>query len=277
MPNSNPLSQALNKAIGKMLKPLVKLLMHKGITYIGLQELLKETYVEVADLNASFQLNNKRQTDSRISLLTGVHRKEVKRIREAINTTKTEKEIKASISAQMMAKWLGHPNFIDEQGEPKALHKQHDTALSFSDLVFSVSKDKHPRSILDDWLQQGFITIDKEQLIWLNKEGYAAPEDMEEKLFFAGKNIEQHLTTVTHNLTSNNTPLFDRAVYYHQLSENSALEIETLSKALLLETLKTVNKKAAQLQQQDADQAELTQHSIHIGAYFAKDDKQGDK
>ena len=58
MPNSNPLSQALNKAIGKMLKPLVKLLMHKGITYIGLQELLKETYVEVADQNASFQLNN---------------------------------------------------------------------------------------------------------------------------------------------------------------------------------------------------------------------------
>jgi len=42
MPNSNPLSQALNKAIGKMLKPLVRLLMHKGITYIGLQELLKE-------------------------------------------------------------------------------------------------------------------------------------------------------------------------------------------------------------------------------------------
>jgi hypothetical protein len=203
-------------------------------------------------------------------LLTGVHRKEVKRIREKLGHPFSEKEIKASISAQIMAKWLGHPDYADQHGEPRPLSRNHGQALSFEGLVFSVSRDKHPRSILDDWLRQGLVEIGDDQLIYLKQKGYTASDDIEEKLFFAGKNISEHLETVTHNLTSPEQPRFDRSVYYHHLSEESVKELDALARDELLKALNRVNQKAAQLQQLDGALEVKPLYSVHIGGYFAK-------
>lgn len=263
------LSKALNKTIGRLLRPLVKLLLQQGITYTGVIPLLKETFVEVAAEEQAFQLDNKRQTDSRVSLLTGVHRKEVKRIREKLGQPLSEKEIKASISAQIMARWLGHPDYTDKSGAPKPLYRSHDQKLSFEDLVFGISRDKHPRSILDDWLGQGLVEIDDDQLIHLKQQGYTASGDFEEKLFFAGKNISEHLETVTHNLALHEPPRFDRSVYYHHLSESSVNEIDVLARDELLKALNRINQKAAQLQQKDRELEQRPNHSVHIGGYFS--------
>ena len=84
----------LLQTLTTIFKPLVRLLIHQNITYVGLQNLLKNIYVKVAD--ESFNLKGKRQTDSRISLLTGVHRADVKRIRSEKSIPASEKEIKAS-------------------------------------------------------------------------------------------------------------------------------------------------------------------------------------
>ena len=272
MSDSNHLSSLLSKIIGKMLKPLVKLLMLNNITYTGLLSLLKQTFVKVAVEESAFHLDNKKQTDSRISLLTGVHRKEVKRIRESINNSQSESELTAGLSAQMMSRWLGHQSYLDAQGKPLPLHKQHDTERSFEQLVFDISRDKHPRSILDDWLKQSLVRIDDDNMIHLLQNGYTAQDNLEEKLFFAGKNISQHLDTVTNNLTPNSTPLFDRAVYFHHLSSESATQIEHLAQQEMLKVLTLVNKEAAALQAQDAlikdSKNSKNKHSIHLGAYF---------
>ncbi len=258
--------KALAKAIKTMLKPLVKLLISQGITYIGLLEMLKRTYVEVAE--ESFVLENKRQTDSRISLLTGVHRKEVKRIRSELDIPMSEQEIKASKSAQMMALWTGHQAFLDENGNPQPLYRNAtDGAPSFEELVHSVSKDKHPRSVLDEWLHQGVVIIDGEGKICLNEKGYVPAEDFEEKLFFAGKNIGDHLAVVAHNLNGGQPPLFDRAVYYQGLTQDSVQQLETLSKEKMMQVLTEVNQTASQLQENDKNHPEANA-SMHLGAYF---------
>ena len=263
-------SAALAKAIRQMLRPLVKLLMHKGITYMGMVEVLKETYVEVAEQDKSLHLKNKRQTDSRISLLTGVHRGEVKRIRESFDDQATEKEIRASISAQIMARWMGHSEYCDQDGKPIALQKTSDEGKSFESLVFEISRDKHPRSILDDWQEQGLVEIDGQNQIHLKQDGYTASEDIEEKLFFAGKNIAEHLNTVSHNLTWLDDPRFDRALYYHHLSEQSVREIETIAQDELLKALKKINQITSEKQQQDDKITPRPDQSIHIGAYLSK-------
>lgn len=277
MSDSNHLSSLLSKIIGKMLKPLVKLLMLNNITYTGLLSLLKQTFVKVAAEEQIFHLDNKKQTDSRISLLTGVHRKEVKRIRENMHDSLSESELTAGLSAQMMSRWLGHQSYLDTKGKPLPLHKQHDSERSFEQLVFDISKDKHPRSILDDWLKQNLVRIDDENMIHLLQNGYIAQDNFEEKLFFAGKNISQHLDAVTNNLTPNSNPRFDRAVYYHNLSPDSATKIEQLAQHEMLKVLTLINKKAADLQSQDALNTDTKNiHSIHLGAYFNGSQKKGD-
>ena len=65
----------------RTLWPLVKLLLHRGIGYPLLAEALKSVFVGVAE--SEFPLAGKAETDSRISLLTGIHRRDVKRLRLA--------------------------------------------------------------------------------------------------------------------------------------------------------------------------------------------------
>ena len=67
--------------LARLLRPLVRLLIRSGITFPVATELLRELYVNVAEND--FGLPDKEQTDSRVSLLTGIHRKEVRRLRGA--------------------------------------------------------------------------------------------------------------------------------------------------------------------------------------------------
>lgn len=266
---TNPKEKILAKAISKMLKPLVRLLIHQNITYVGLQNLLKRTYVEVAE--ESCAIDGKRLTDSRISLITGIHRGDVKRIRTENMNQPTEKELKASLSSQLMSIWAGHQAYLSDGGEPIELFRyKSDGSPSFEELVLSVSKDKHPRSILDEWLTQNLVEIveiKQIEKIKLNHVSYVPEEDFEEKLFFAGKNVGCHLTTVAHNLENQSPPMFDRAVYYTDLSDESIKEIESLCNHRLMELLTEVNQLANQLQEKDKEHPE-NDHEMHLGGYF---------
>ncbi|WP_019557827.1 DUF6502 family protein [Thiomicrorhabdus arctica] len=269
MNNSPSKEIVFAKALSKILKPLVRLLIRQNITYTGLLNLVKSIYIEVAE--ESFQISGKRLTDSRVSLLTGVSRGDVKRIRNEHLTQPTEKEIKASLSAQMMSVWAGHQAYLNASGEPIPLYRNAlDGSPSFEELVFSISKDKHPRSILDEWLDQGLIKIEEKQnkeFVILLEKGYIPKEDFEEKFFFAGKNIGDHLSIVTHNLENKTPPMFDRAVYYNQLTEASIKTIEETSKVKLMITLSEINQLANELQTKDK-QSNNAVHSMHVGAYF---------
>ena len=259
----------LAKALTQMLKPLVRLLIHQNITYTGFLNLLKKTYVEVAE--ETCEIKGKRLTDSRISLITGVHRGDVKRIRNEGLTQPSEKEIKAGLSAQVMSIWAGNQAYVDENGEPKTLYRYaNDGSPSFEELVLSVSKDKHPRCFLDDWMNQGLVELfetDHKEQISLTEKGYIPEEDFEEKLFFAGKNIGDHLSVVAHNLENKTPSMFDRAVYYHQLTETSVQTIEDVSRAKMMDALTDINQLASRLQTQDAEASDAN-YSMHVGAYF---------
>src|SRR5512134_3754927 len=74
-----PVREPLAVALRRVLHPLVRLMIAGGITFTAAVEMLKRAYVEVADQH--FRLTEERQTDSRVSLITGLHRKDVKRLR----------------------------------------------------------------------------------------------------------------------------------------------------------------------------------------------------
>ena len=63
----------LTTMLQRMLRPLVRLLVSQQISYPLLSRLLKRLYVEVA--STDFALSGKRVTVSRLSLLTGIHRR----------------------------------------------------------------------------------------------------------------------------------------------------------------------------------------------------------
>lgn len=136
---------ALESAIRQLLRPLVRLLIAREVGLPHLTNLLKSVYVEVAAEH--FFLKDGRITDNRISMLTGVHRKDVKRLRDD-----AEPPQKASAGARIVGLWTGSPPYLDAQGNPPALTRE-----EFEGLVSSVCSDVHPRTFLDEWEQCGFV------------------------------------------------------------------------------------------------------------------------
>ncbi|MEK7812099.1 MAG: DUF6502 family protein [Pseudomonadota bacterium] len=151
--NNPDISPILVRAIKRVLHPLVRLMLSSGITFPYIAELLKGVFVEVAD--KEFRLGENASTDSRISLLTGVHRKDVKRLRNHNSDADMLMPEVISVGAQLVAAWLEQPPFVDAEGRPRALPRlsSSDSEVSFERLVSSRSKDIRARVVLDEWVR----------------------------------------------------------------------------------------------------------------------------
>ncbi|MEQ9210403.1 MAG: DUF6502 family protein, partial [Pseudomonadales bacterium] len=197
-------------AIHKVLRPLVKLMLSYQITYPILIAQLKSLYVDVAEKD--FQVNHKRQSDSRINLLTGVHRKDVKRLRaETIDHAETPASV--STGAQIIGEWMGSPEYLDENGNPRALPLKTVTGNtpSFEQLVEKVCRqDIRPRVILDEWLRLDVAHLEDDYVV-LNTGAFTPEKGFDEKVFFFGKNTRDHIAASAHNLLGQKPPYFDRS------------------------------------------------------------------
>ena len=108
-------------ALRRILRPLVRLLLHFHITYPAFAAILKTVFVEIVD--REFRLEGRAPTLSRIALLTGIYRKEVKRLREEL-AVEQDAPAEPSLAALVISRWAGAADFTDEQGRPLALERR---------------------------------------------------------------------------------------------------------------------------------------------------------
>jgi hypothetical protein len=269
--NKQPIGQPparLLAAIVKILRPLVRLMLSFQITYPMLINLLKRLYVEVAE--QEFSVHEKRQSDSRITMLTGVHRKDVKRIREDREPLAS---VPANISmgAQLIAIWTGSDRYCDDNGHPVPLPMTTtDGTPSFEELVEHVCrKDIRARVILDEWRRLGVAQLDANEKVCLNTGAFTPDKGFDEKAFFFGKSLHDHISAGTHNLLGQQPPFFDRTVYYDHLSAESVKEISDMAQQLGMEALLKINHRALTLQQRD--QATDANYRMNVGIFHYND------
>jgi len=254
-------------ALRRLLRPLIRLLTANQITYPYVIGLLKALYVEVGE--REFPVESKRQTDSRISLLTGVHRKDVKRLRQEWSVGEPVPSA-VSLGAQLVARWTGLPEYQDAAGNPMPLPRLATDApagQSFEGLVQSVSKDIRPRAVLDEWLRLGVAHVDVEDRVWLNAAAFIPSRGFREKAYYFGRNIHDHLAAGAHNLMGEGVPFLERSVYYDHLSPESVQALAVLAEDLGMKALQAVNRRAMELQAQEAGRGEA-QWRMNFGLYY---------
>jgi hypothetical protein len=231
----------LQAPLAKLLRPLVRLLIKAGMTYPALCDLLRELYIDVAE--NEFALPEKPQTNSRVSLLTGIHRKEVSRLRGG-GAPITITPASVSRSSQILALWLGSPTFTDSRGAPVPLFRSADLGSpSFDQLVISVTKDVRPRAVFDEWLDSGRIAIDEDNRIILLASALT-PSTGDDQLYYFSRNLHDHMAAAAANITDNAAPFLERAVHYDRLSPESAAALVKFSREQANEMLLAANREA---------------------------------
>ena len=262
----NLIKEKMLSALRLVLKPLVRLCLARGINYKMLLETVKIIFVQVAE--EEFKLAQRQQTDSRISFLTGLHRKDVHRIRIESDTIEPP-SLLVTLGSRLVGLWISDPDFVDINGEPKALPRLASMAskVSFDDLVAKVSKDIRARPVLDEWLRAGVVNVDDNDCVRLNAEAFIPSEDFEGKLFFFEKNLHDHAAASTHNMMNVMPPMFERCVYYDGLTVDAINELKKLAEQRAMLALKAVNAKAIELQTLSNNVTEANQQFTY-GIYF---------
>lgn len=265
--------RSLPAAVRRLLRPLVKLLLHHSVQYPALTNLLKQTYVEMA---TAMPVEGKAQTDSRVSLLTGIHRLDVKRLRSEISNGDEGPPMSVSLGAQIVARWIANVEYLDNKGRPLPLHRLASAGglMSFESLVRSVNKDIRPRVVLDEWLRLGVAQIDNLDRVCLVTDAFVPHDGLDEKLFYLGKNVHDHLDACVHNLTQPNDPsLLERSVYYDHLSKDSTLILSAYARQLSSQVMQAFSQKAMELQARDQLDA-AAHHQVAYGQYFNQANEQ---
>jgi hypothetical protein len=237
-----PDAAKLQKPLARLLRPIVRLLIRSGMTFPALCDLLRELYVNVAEHD--FALPGKPQTDSRVSLLTGVHRKEVSRLRGA-GVPLADVPMSLSRTSRILAQWLGGAAYCDAAGRPLSLPRSAPPDVpSFERLVSSVTRDVRPRAVLDEWLDRGIVAQRDNDMIVLLASAFVPQPGDDQLLYYFGRNIHDHVAAAAANILGAAPPHLERAVHYDGLSQATVALLEGRSRALALESLQILNQEA---------------------------------
>jgi Family of unknown function (DUF6502) len=145
--------------MNRILRPLVRLLIENGVTYAAMSEKLKRLFYEVA-LEREKERGGK-ITDSRLSLATGMYRRDLRKLKEDMLLT-DESSGHKSLARSIVSGWLTNLPFIDEEGLGRALpfSAEDPKQPSFENLIATYTTDIRARTIWDEWLSQRIITLD---------------------------------------------------------------------------------------------------------------------
>jgi Family of unknown function (DUF6502) len=271
--DTNKRQLLIANALKRVFRPFVKLMLANNLTYTFAIDVLKALFVEVAD--EEFAINNKRQTDSRISLMSGVHRKDVRRLRDMKPNVEDVMPDNVSLGAQIIALWNANEKYLNEEGMPKPLTRfaAANAEASFEGLVRSVSTDIHPRAVLDEWLRLGIAKVDAENFVHLTTDMFIAQEGFEEKVYYFGHNLHDHAQAAASNVLGMQTTYLERCVHYDTLTTNSIDQIAEIAKKLGMKNLRDINKASDALAMKDKDDASATKRMTY-GIYFYHEEMQ---
>jgi hypothetical protein len=205
--------------------------------------------------------------------MTGIHRKEVRHLREQPGI---RDEIPQGLSraSLVIARWLATADTTDETGCPRPLPRTAEADVaSFDALVSSVTTDVRPRTLLDEFLAQGLVHQDPGGLITLNLHAFVPRPGDGMQMFYFGRNLADHMAAACANVaTEGAAPFFDRSAHYDGLTGHQAAVLEALAREKAQALLLDVNRAALAMLDGNGGAKPPLARRVNLGVYLFSDD-----
>jgi len=258
----------------KILRPLVRMLIRQGVAHRTLEDYVREAYV----LEGEEELlgNGGKVTVSSLAVLTGLSRKEVKRIKDSAADGEEGDAAQRHRIVRLLGAWSNHPDF-SENGEGRALPIQGEQ--SFTELVKRFSGDMTPVSTLSLLEQSGNVLRVGDEL-FLIKKHYLPVQTPTQQLALFGTDVNELMQTIIHNLSSKHQERwFQRKVSNAQVSVDALAAFKQYaaekSMALLEDYDEWLSKHeiSNQAQRESDPQGEAAAY-VTVGIYYLETPKQ---
>ena len=190
------------KALLAALKPIAKALLKNGVGYREFNEISRSAFVDVA--TAEYGLRGRPTNISRVAVMTGLTRKEVRRIRDKINSGDPTVVAKSTPLAVVLHTWYSDPEFIDPQGKPLPLVFDGE-GTTFARLVKKAGGDIPPGAMRTELKRIQAVTEDRSGSLTPVKR-YATSLGSDQTLITGlVRGIQPLASAVAHNIENNDT------------------------------------------------------------------------
>lgn len=257
-----------------MLRPLVQILLNHEIAHSEFSELAKRAYVYVAYKN--FSIPKRKQTFSRVSVITGLSRKEVVRLIQLKENEPTITKGPLNRAIRVISGWFRDPDFLDADLQPKELPLR-DSPISFEQLVARYSGGITARAILDELIRVGSVVKLDKNTVKLTHRGYIPDKSESEKIGVLSTHAVDFLTTGAHNLTNDQSEArFQRQVTYGDLPQSAIDEFQKYSHDRCLDLLREFDQWLAEKKKSVNAEIDEPTGRVGVGMYFFNNDKEGE-
>lgn len=225
MDNSNPTpqgaapsqteQQSLLLALDSLLQPLAQLCVAKGLPAPAVEERLRQAFVGAA--REACTGANPQRLNSRISTLTGLTRREVTRIQTRSAPVRPSNR---SAVSELFTYWLSLPAY---QGTDRPIPLPRlGPAPSFETLAQSVTRDVHPRSLLEALCRLGLAEHDQQSdSVRLLVDAFVPRQEWVQMMGYLGDNVGDHLRAAVVNVLGQGNEHFEQSLYADELSSES--------------------------------------------------------
>lgn len=128
----NTIHRQILKSLLVALRPLIRALLRAGIGHREFAEISKSAFVDIA--SKDYGLRGRPTNISRIAVMTGLTRKEVRRLRDKSESGDDAVVNRPTPMAAILHRWFTEPDFLTAEGKPREIEYE-DGEKSFSDLV----------------------------------------------------------------------------------------------------------------------------------------------
>jgi hypothetical protein len=263
-----PAHGALLDACRALLGPLAQLAVERGLPFAQVEEALRVAFVDAA--KAAHPGVAAHRAVSRISAATGLNRREVTRL---VQPHPQASPARTSPATQVFTRWLSDPGLRSPKkgAGPIPLPRQ-GPAPSFEALAQSVTRDVHPRSLLEELCRLGLARWDEtDDTVHLAREAFVPQGDMDRMLGFLGANVGDHLAAAVANVLSDGTRHFEQALFADELSPDSLVQARALVTAQWQLLLGSLAPALSALIEEDRAAGRAQDQRLRIGLYTYTD------
>jgi Family of unknown function (DUF6502) len=256
-----------HRMIGHVLRPLARMSLRFGGTFPMLRDELKRAYFDVA--MSDYAADGKSPTDSRIAVMTGLHRKEIREFRES----ESPPEVPMPLSTQIHTLWTSDPMYLNARGDADALPRKRSVGKerSFEALVERISKNVRSRTVLEELLARGEVTVNSYDEVDLSSEGVTLNSDDERKIFETIGLISQCMHAAFRGGDGERTNY--GANFFNSLSSDAADELYIDGRRAINQIRSKINLKGTEYEQSSKDLKDA-KHRVYFGFFQLKVDQE---
>lgn len=216
---------AVRRAVLRLLRPLVRILLKHGMAYGSFAELARKAYVDEGFRHVA--KSGRRASISSVSALTGLTRKETKRLAELDITDESAGDQRYNRAIRVVSGWLADRRFTDKQGKPRPLPLDGDN--SFATLVRDYSGDIPPVAMLT--ILESSATVEQvDGQVLLRERAYLPSHTPVERIDILGKDVAELISSINHNISSaGELRVFQRKVSNPAVREDALTAFRKLS------------------------------------------------